>query len=175
MKGRIKLLYRQSSKGYSYRMDPLEIRGVFRGFSAKNPRKKGEKHLEWILGKNDKGTLIYNIRLGKNVEGGQVKAHLNKMVVSFVVLYEYGHESENQYRVFRVHHHASMDKARLIKSQYPSEPNSEKYFCYVFDEEVTLGDLDIHALLSSKRIVEKIEDNGAPIFVSGKELLEYRR
>ena len=37
MKGRIKSLYRQSSKGYSYRMDPLEIRGVFRGFSAKNP------------------------------------------------------------------------------------------------------------------------------------------
>ena len=136
---------------------------------------KGEKHLDWILGKNDKGTLIYNIRLGKDVKGGQVKARLDKMVVSFVVLYEYGHESENKYRVFRVHHHASMDKKRLIKSQYPSEPNSEKYFCYVFDEEVTLGDLDIHALLSSKRIVEKIEDNGAPIFVSGKELLEYRR
>lgn len=136
---------------------------------------KGEKHLEWILGKNDKGTLIYNIRLGKDVKGGQVKARLDKMVVSFVVLYEYGHESENKYRVFRVHHHASMDKKRLIKSQYPSEPNSEKYFCYVFDEEVTLGDLDIHALLSSKRIVEKIDDNGAPIFVSGKELLEYRR
>lgn len=136
---------------------------------------KGEKHLEWILGKNDKGTLIYNIRLGKNVEGGQVKARLNKMVVSFVVLYEFGHESENKYRVFRVHHHASMDKARLIKSQYPSEPNSEKYFCYVFDEEVTLGNLNIHELLSKKRIDEKINDNGAPIFVSGKELLEYRR
>lgn len=136
---------------------------------------KGEKHLEWILGKNDKGTLIYNIRLGKNVEGGQVKARLNKMVVSFVVLYEFGHESENKYRVFHVHHHASMDKKRLIKSQYPSEPNSEKYFCYVFDEEVTLGNLNIHELLSKKRIDEKINDNGAPIFVSGKELLEYRR
>lgn len=136
---------------------------------------KGEKHLEWILGKNDRGTLIYNVRLGKKVEGGQVKARLDKMVVSFVVLYEFGHESENKYRVFHVHHHASMDKKRLIKSQYPSEPNSEKYFCYVFDEEVTLGNLNIHELLSKKRIDEKINDNGAPIFVSGKELLEYRR
>ena len=38
MKGRIKSLYRQSSEGYSYRIDPLEIRGVFRGFFAKNTR-----------------------------------------------------------------------------------------------------------------------------------------
>lgn len=58
---------------------------------------------------------------------------------------------------------------------YPSEPTTEKYFCYVFDEEVTLGDLDIHTLLSSKRIVERIEDSGAPIFVKGEELLGYRR
>ena len=134
---------------------------------------KSQEHLDWILGKNDKGCLIYNIRLGKNVEGGQVIAKLYKMVVSFVILYEYG--NEKVYRVFRVHHHSVMDSKRLKKSMYPSEPTTEKYFCYVFDEEVTLGELDISALLSSKRIVEKIEDNGAPIFVSGKELFEYRR
>lgn len=134
---------------------------------------KSQEHLDWILGKNDKGCLIYNIRLGKNVEGGQVIAKLYKMVVSFVILYEYG--NEKVYRVFRVHHHSVMDSKRLKKSMYPSEPTTEKYFCYVFDEEVTLGELDISALLSSKRIVEKIEDNGAPIFVKGEELLGYRR
>ena len=135
---------------------------------------KGEKHLEWILGKNDRGSLIYNIRLGKDVEGGQIKFRLDKMVVSFVVLYEFGHESENKYRVFHVHHHASMDKKRLKKTQYPGEPNSEKYFCYVFDEEVTLGNLNISALLSDKTESAKDVDYGAPIFVTGEELLKYR-
>jgi hypothetical protein len=64
-----------------------------------------------------------------------------------------------------------MDKKRLIKTLYPSEPNSEKYFCYVFDEEVTLGDLDISALLTDKT---ESGNSGAPIFVTGEELLKYR-
>lgn len=74
-----------------------------------------EAHLNWILGKNDKGTLIYNIRVGKEREGGQIKAHLDKMVVSFVVLYEYGHEHENKYRVFHVHHHAFIKRTECVK------------------------------------------------------------
>lgn len=81
-----------------------------------------EAHLNWILGKNDKGTLIYNIRVGKEREGGQIKAHLDKMVVSFVVLYEYGHEHENKYRVFHVHHHAYIKEDRMRETLYPSEP-----------------------------------------------------
>lgn len=130
---------------------------------------KNEAILRWILGENDKGTLLYNIRLGKNVAGGQVKAQLDKMVVGFVIIYEYGTESKNSYRVFRVHHHAVMTKERLIKSKYPSEPTADKYFCYVFDEEVTLGKLDIASVIAKKR-----DHNGAPVFISGKELMEYR-
>lgn len=126
---------------------------------------KSQEHLDWILGKNDRGSLIYNVRLGKDVAGGQVKAQLDKMVVSFVILYEYGKESENNYRVFHVHHHATMTADRLKKSLYPSEPNAEKYFCYVFDEEVTLGQLDITSLVS---------EDGAPVFISGEELLKFR-
>ena len=133
-----------------------------------------EAHLNWILGKNDKGTLIYNIRVGKEREGGQIKAHLDKMVVSFVVLYEYGHEHENKYRVFHVHHHAYIKEERMRETLYPSEPKGN-YFCYVFDEEVTLGKLDIQRLISQKRIDDREYVDGAPIFMSGKELIKYRK
>lgn len=133
-----------------------------------------EAHLNWILGKNDKGTLIYNIRVGKEREGGQIKAHLDKMVVSFVVLYEYGHEHENKYRVFHVHHHAFIQKDRMSKTLYPSESKGN-YFCYVFDEEVTLGNLDVHRLISQKRIDDREYVDGAPIFMTGKELIKFRK
>lgn len=129
-----------------------------------------EAHLNWILGKNDKGTLIYNIRVGKEREGGQIKAHLDKMVVSFVVLYEYGHEHENKYRVFHVHHHAYIKEDRMRETLYPSEPKGN-YFCYVFDEEVTLGNLDVHRLISQKRIDDREYVDGAPIFMTGKEII----
>lgn len=133
-----------------------------------------EAHLNWILGKNDKGTLIYNIRVGKEREGGQIKAHLDKMVVSFVVLYEYGHEHENKYRVFHVHHHAYIKEDRMRETLYPSEPKGN-YFCYVFDEEVTLGKLDVHRLISQKRIDDREYVDGAPIFMTGKELIKFRK
>ena len=133
-----------------------------------------EAHLNWILGKNDKGTLIYNIRVGKEREGGQIKAHLDKMVVSFVVLYEYGHEHENKYRVFHVHHHAYIKEERMRETLYPSEPKGN-YFCYVFDEEVTLGKLDVQRLISQKRIDDREYVDGAPIFMTGKEIIKFRK
>lgn len=133
-----------------------------------------EAHLNWILGKNDKGSLIYNIRVGKEREGGQIKAHLDKMVVSFVVLYEYGHEHENKYRVFHVHHHAYIKEDRMRETLYPSEPKGN-YFCYVFDEEVTLGKLDVQRLISQKRIDDREYIDGAPIFMIGKEIIKFRK
>ena len=97
------------------------------------------------------------------------------MAVSFAILYEYGHEHENRYRVFRVHHHAVMTAERMKKSLYPHDPKSKKYFCYVFDEEVTLGNIDINSLLSFERIDNKNYIEGAPIFKTCKELVKFRK
>ena len=132
-----------------------------------------QAHLDWILGKNDKGTLIYNIRLGKEREGGQIKSQLDKLAVSFVVLYEYGHDYENHYRVFHVHHHAYIKEDRMRETKYLKEPKGN-YFCYIFDEEVTLGKLDIHRLISEERIGNRKYIDGAPIFRKGSELMAYR-
>lgn len=133
-----------------------------------------QSHLDWILGKNDKGTLIYNVRLGKQRDGSFPKSHLDKLPVEFVVLYEFGHENENNYRVFRVHHHASMKKERMKKALYP-DPKGD-YFCYVFSEKISLGNLDIGKMISQRRKDERNDFiEGAPIFIKGKDLINYRK
>lgn len=132
-----------------------------------------EDHLKWILGHNDKGTLIYNVRLDKTRQGSIPQSHLLKKEVAFVLLYEDGHQSENKYRVFRVHHHATMTEDRMRKAWYPKEPKG-KYFCYVFSEEVTLGNLDVARLLSEEQAKPTFVE-GAPIFLTGEALVKYRK
>lgn len=132
-----------------------------------------EDHLKWILGNNDKGTLIYNVRLDKTRQGSIPQSHLLKKEVAFVLLYEDGHQSENNYRVFRVHHHATMTEDRMRKARYPKDPQG-KYFCYVFSEEVTLGNLDVSRLLSEEQ-TKSSYIAGAPLFLTGEELIQYRK
>ena len=130
-----------------------------------------QAHWDWITGKNDRGTLIYNVRLNPDRDGAQVKTRLKKMGVKFAILYEEGHEKENMCRVFRIHDTAVMDEERMRASQYPREPKGD-YFIFRFDDEISLGNLDIHQLISAKR--EDKHTDYAPIFVKGEELKEYR-
>ena len=84
-----------------------------------------QAHWDWITGKNDRGTLIYNVRLDPDRNGAQVKTRLKKMGVKFAILYEEGHEKENMCRVFRIHDTAVMDEERMRASQYPREPKGD--------------------------------------------------
>lgn len=131
---------------------------------------KSQEHLDWILGKNDKGTLLYNVRLDKNRAGAQLITQTRERKVSFVVLYDI-EDVAKEPQVFRVHHTAVMDEARMRLAQYPNPQG--RYFCYVFDEEVSLGKLDVAEFLSQ----ESIKDGyvkGAPIYVKGEELIKFR-
>ena len=132
-----------------------------------------QDHLNWILGNNDKGTLIYNIRLDKSRSGAQKISHLEKKEVSFVILYEIGHENDNKNRVFHVHHHATMDEERMKKAWY-NKPHG-KYFCYVFDEEVTLGNIDVARLINDWRKENPYAEFGTPIFMKGEDVIKYRK
>ena len=113
------------------------------------------------------------MRLDKNRQGAQTKTHLRAMKPKFAILYEEGHEHENQYRVFRIHDTAVMDEGRMRIAQYPRDPKGD-YFIFRFDDEISLGNLDIYALISKIRIHDKHIDY-APIFIKGEELIEYRR
>ena len=50
------------------------------------------------------------------------------------------------------------------------------YFCYVLDEEVTLGDLDIPSLIAERKREQGADFKlGAPIYLKGGELIGFRR
>ncbi len=73
------------------------------------------------------------------------------------------------YKVYRVHHHATMTKERLIKTGYPFTPSADKYFCYVFDEEVSIGLIDIKSFLAKHKFPS------TPLFVTGEKMMKYRK
>ena len=131
-----------------------------------------QAHWDWITGKNDRGTLIYNVRLDKSRPGAQTKTRLRALKPRFAILYEQGHEHENNYRVFRIHDTAVMDEERMRASQYPREPKGD-YFIFRFDEEISFGRIDIRKLISEKRINDHNYADYAPIFVSGEKLKAY--
>ena len=132
-----------------------------------------QEHWDWITGKNDRGTLIYNVRLDPERRGSIPKSRIRKMRPKFAILYEEGHEAENKYHVFRIHDFAEMTEERMQQALYPSEPKGD-YFIFRFDEEVSLGRFDISRFISTHRIFDKDYVEGAPLYPTGKELMEYK-
>ena len=130
---------------------------------------KEKKHLDWI-----KKELIYNVRLDKNREGAQVENQLRQKNVKFVVLYDKDKEYTNEYIVYKVKTQGPRNKEQMMDMNYPYEPHN-RYFCYTLDEEVNLGRFDIHEALSQARIDRKIIDDGEPLYLTGEELLKYRK
>ena len=136
-----------------------------------------DEQLAWIMGKNDKGTNLYNVRLkrrGKEARKGALPpTFLAGLDVKFVVLYRAGEENKNEYRVFHVHHHATMNEERMRQALYPDPEGN--YFCFVFDEEVQLSTtIDLTKLISEAKMVEGFVE-GMPIFKTGTELIAYKQ
>lgn len=131
-----------------------------------------QEHWDWITGKNDRGSLIYNVRLDDNREGAIPKNRIRKMKPQFAILYEGGHEKENKYHVFRIHDYAVMTEERMVKALYPRKPKGD-YFIFRFDEEVSVGKIDINRLIGMRRLEPNFIE-GAPIYLKGEELLKYK-
>ena len=132
------------------------------------------EHWDWITGKNDKGSLIYNVRLDKNRAGSMPKSYIRALKPRFAILYEEGHEKENRYHIFRIHDFAVMTEERMRRALYPREPQGD-YFIFRFDEEITFGSLDVANLVSEWREEHLDEEVGTPIFVKGEELLKFKK
>lgn len=132
-----------------------------------------QEHWDWITGKNDRGTLIYNVRLDSNRQGSMPKSRIRRMRPKFAILYEEGHETENKYHVFRIHDFAEMTEERMRLALYPRNPQGD-YFVFRFDEEVSIGKFDIQNLISDHRATDKNFVEGMPLYPTGKELLRYK-
>lgn len=130
-----------------------------------------QAHWDWITGKNDRGSLIYNVRLDPERQGSMPKSRIRRMRPKFAILYEEGHE--DKYHVFRIHDYAEMTEDRMRQALYPREPKGN-YFVFRFDEEVSIGRFDIQRLISTRRIFDKDFVEGMPLYPQGKELMGYR-
>ncbi len=133
-----------------------------------------QEHWNWITGKNDKGSLIYNVRLAPDRQGSMPKSRIRKMRPRFAILYEEKHEQENKYHVFRIHDYAEMTAERMQQALYPRDPKGN-YFIFRFDEEVSIGRFNIHRLISAHRKFDCNYVDGAPIFLTGSKLMGFRK
>ena len=143
---------------------------------------KDKAHLQWILGNNDKGSLVYNVRLQLRGEEPREGAHTagfyNKQDVQFVILYTDDVEQTGEYRVFHVKDTASkVTEERMRGTWYPFEVKGPHFF-FRFDEEVAIGKIQIRNLLEHLRVKQLYQSGnyvvGEPLFTTAEELLKYR-
>lgn len=143
---------------------------------------KDKEHLKWILGHNDKGSLVYNVRLELKGEEPRAGAHTagfySKKNVQFVILYTDGVEQTGEYRVFHVRDTASkVTEERMCGTWYPFDVKGPHFF-FRFDEEVTLGKLHICELIAHLRVKHLEEfgsyEEGEPMFTTAENVLDYR-
>lgn len=151
-------------------------RGVLLGYY------KNEAHLKWILGNNDRGSLIYNVRLtakGKEVrDGAHTENFYVEKKVKFVILYTDGVEKNKEYRVFHVKDMArKVNEQRMKEILYPFEPSGD-YLFFRFDEEVNIGRLNIVDLIRDVRTKHFAEFGShvkyEPMFTTADEVKKYR-
>lgn len=133
----------------------------------------GVEQLNWVFSRQGgKRDDAYNVRLGgKEVHGSVVKSRDYVKHAKFAILYDF--EKKAPTYTFRVKNTGEMTKEKMIETGYKN-PHQDRYFCYFFDEEITLGVFDIEAIV--KADMEKpgyVE--GRPIYLSGKELINFRR
>ncbi len=134
----------------------------------------GMEQLNWIFSrKGGKRDDAYNVRLGgKDVHGAVVKSRDYVKRAKFAILYDFEKQIKRLY-TFRVKNTGEMSKEKMLQTGYEN-PRHDRYFCYFFDEEITLGQFDLDKILEDAKAKEDYVE-GQPIYLSGKELIAYRK
>lgn len=134
----------------------------------------GWEQLNWVFSREGgKRDDAYNVRLGgKEVHGAVVKSRDYVKHAKFVILYDFNKQITRQY-TFRVKNTGEMSKEKMIATGYKC-PRHDRYFCYFFDEEITLGKFDLEAILNEAKAKNGYIE-GQPIYLTGRELIEYRK
>ena len=133
----------------------------------------GYEHLNWIFSRQGgKRDDAYNVRLGKEVHGGVVKSRDYVKHAKFVILYMDG--EKKVYKVFRVKNTGELTREQMISQGYLN-PRHDRYFCYFFDEEITLGEFDIEAIVEAEKAKNAVYAKGMPVYMNGEELIRFRK
>lgn len=142
----------------------------------------GVNQLNWIFSRRGgKRDDAYNVRIGKDVHGGVIKSRENIRHAKFVILYEFEKEDKGVYKAFRVKNIGELTKQQMIDTGYIN-PRHDAYLCYFFDEEITLGEFDIKKIIEADRMKHEVDSKqkkeyaeGQPVYMSGKELINFRK
>lgn len=74
-----------------------------------------------------------------------------------------------------------LSREQMISQGYLN-PRHDRYFCYFFDEEITLGDFDINEIIKTDKKKYEADTKqkeeyaeGQPVFMSGEELIKFRK
>lgn len=131
---------------------------------------KNEDHRDWIFKTipKFKRDAIYNVRLDKSRNGAMNRTELQRKRPKFVVMFD--RDNPARHDVYRIRNNAIIKQERMAKSEYPN-PQGD-YFCFILDEPVSLGTIDIPAMIARR----KTELGGsfvpdAPFCVKGCDLL----
>ena len=66
-----------------------------------------------------------------------------------------------------------MSKEEILATGYEN-PRHKLYFCYFFDGEITLGKFNIDAIIESEKTKPGYVE-GIPIYLTGRELIKFRK
>ena len=106
------------------------------------------------------------------MHGAVVKSRDYVKHAKFVILYDFNKQITSQY-TFRVKNTGEMSKEKMLATGY-QEPRHDRYFCYFFDEEITLGKFDIDAIIAEESKKPGYVE-GMPIYLTGNELIKFRK
>ena len=125
-------------------------------------------HWDWIFSRKGKYKRddIYNVRLGDR-PGAVKKSNVKVRSPKFVVMYD--KDNPSTYKVYRVRNLAVITKERIAQSGYPN-PKGD-YFCYILDEPVSLGVIDLPKLLSENTLDPKHPYK--PIYLTAQKVKDY--
>ncbi len=162
---------------YLERYVDAEHNGVLLGYY------KNDEQLRWIMGNNDRGTLVYNLRLRTKEDeepraGSHTANFYQKQGVQIAILYTNDAEQTGNYRVFFVKDTAAkVTEERMRSTWYPGDVKGN-YFFYRFAEEINIGPIRIGDLLREQKARLLAEQGsftpGEPMFMKIDELINYR-
>lgn len=136
---------------------------------------KNVEHLNWIFGRVGKRDNMYNIRIGKERDGG-ISRYKAKKAPDFLFLYNYEMPTSEGVMTFRIHNAADTPYEFMKKTHYPGLQEGRNYVSYILEQDpITFGEIDIVALLKDYKESHLDYKSGEPIYLLGKELIKYRK
>ena len=78
--------------------------------------------------------------------------------------------------MFKIHNAADTSYEFMKRTQYPGLREGMNYVSYILEQApITFGEIDIVSLLRDYKTVHKDHKKGEPIFMLGKDLIQYRK